>query len=76
MCEFCMQRGTNIGDSEFAGFFSTAAIEEAMALANKLRGGAGAGAGGEDDTSDNINTHTSSNDAATTDNDADDSDGT
>lgn len=74
MCEFCMQRGTNSDDSEFAGFFSTAAIEEAMALANKLRGGAGAG--GEDDTSDNINTHTSSNDAATTDNDADDSDGT
>ena len=73
MCEFCMQRGTNIGDPEFAGFFSTAAIEEAMALANKLRGDAGAG---EDGTSDDTNTHNSSNDAATTDNDADDSDGT
>ena len=75
MCEFCMQRGTNSDDSEFAGFFSTAAIEEAMALANKLRGGAG-GVTGEDGTSDDTNTHNSSNDAAATDNDADDSDGT
>ena len=52
MCEFCMQRGTNIGDSEFAGFFSTAAIEEAMALANKLRGGAAATTDNDGDDSD------------------------
>ena len=69
-----MQRGTNSGDPEFAGFFSTAAIEEAMALANKLRGGVGAD--GEDGTSDDTTTHNSNNDAAATDNDADDSDGT